>query len=386
MGLKFSSQIEVIKVLVIIVVLLMIQCVGRADIPPGNWAFSGNILDYGMASRGPIFTNTFTITGHCSNGHFILDTTPIKTMDDVAESAGWDGNLLCLIQRGSPIPHNNGAPRTNCIGYVEPNVFSYYATYGLSAVLTSFADSNQLADLEQKKMPVILGRLRIYPEENNTYKVTHSDLNSTEIEAICPGLRPGRIGLEPIPGFEQGFTRWKFKSSLVPTNGTWILSAQYDEPLAKLIKPTTKQLQDRAVTVEIFFQPETQAVTSFRPPITEQRLGVMDYSARKDFFPWTKGQFDWHCDYYLTNQQWDFPTAYIKAEEADMQKHFVYWNGLPQDMLDWVNTGKSTHALPPFGERRILIISGFVGFSIISAALFWFVTRRYKPTNNKSNQ
>lgn len=369
------------KTLALVAGLLLAPGSGRADLPPGNWAVSGNIVDYGMAAHGPIFTNTLTLSGHYADGRFILDTTPVKTMDDVAESAGWDGRLLYLIQRGSPVPHVEGTPRTNGIAYLEPAVFSNYATYALAAVLLSFANSNQLADLEEKKIPLILGRIRIYPEESNTYVIGHNLTNVTEIEAICPGLRPGNTGLEPIPGFEQGFTRWKFKSRVLATNetdGSWKLAVEYDEFMGKYILPTRRQLQDRQVTAEIVFQREAQPAATYLPAITEKKLGVMDYSTRLELFQWTKGAYDWHCDYFLTNQQWNLPTNFINAEVWDIKRHFSFWNGLPQSALDWVNTGKALHALPPFGTRRVFIICVLVVISVISAVLFWLAGRRKK--------
>jgi hypothetical protein len=374
-----SRQMGNLKTLLFIAGLLMTQCVGRSEIPSGNWAFSGTIQD-------PIgnVNKTFAVNGHYSDGGFIFDLTPITEPNGGTESMGWDGKLLCEIARWAV----DGGPRTNCAAVVEPSVFSYRASYACSPVLMALADNNQLANLEQQKTRVIINNRRIYPEENNTYKIAYAQTNSnsTEIEAICPGIQIGRSGLEPIPGFERGFTRWKFKSSIVSTNerdGSWKLSLKYDEFVAKLRKPTNKQIQTRSVTAEILFQPEDRPPSSFRPLITERQLPVDDYTSRNDLFPWTKGQYDWWCHYYFTNQQWDFPTDYINAEVSDIKLLFAKSHGLPQEILDSVNTDKSQPVPPLLGGRRMLTIGGMVGISAISAALFWFVARSGKTANKK---
>jgi hypothetical protein len=386
MRLNFISHLKNLKIFLFIAGWLMMQCIGRSEIPTGNWAFSGKIQD--SIGSGREYITTYTVAGHYSNGCFILDITPVNKLEATAESVGWDGKLLCDIQRWSPSP-KNGAPRTNAFAFVEPGVFSHYASYCCSPVLMALADSNQLLNLEQKKSPVIIGARRIYAEENNTYKIAYprTNSNSTEIDAFCPGIQPGPSGLEPIPGFEKGFTRWKFKSSIESTNeldGSWKLTLKYSEFAARLLKPANdRQQQTRSVNAEILFQPEARQPSSFRPLIIEQQLPVQDNSKRNDLLPWTKGQFDWRCDYVFKNQQWDFPTNYINAEASNTIVVFGLSHGLPKELSAWVNTSKYQHAYPLVGRRRILIICGLVGISTISAALFWFAARSGKTTKTK---
>ncbi len=355
---------------------LLLSSIGMADLPRGTWSMSGEIVDVALSSRGPAFTNTFSLTGYYDNGRFLLDLTPIKSVDDGTESVGWDGKLLCLIQRWSDNPHEHPLPN-HSLAYVEPSVFSRYAGFALQSVLTAFADSNLLSDLEKGQIPVILGVQRIYPEENNTYKVRHLSSGYTEIEAFSPGLELGEAGLVPVKGLEQGFTRWTHRSNFAVadrTNGFGELYVEYNRfsPIGG------KLVQNRTVTGKISFQSKNQEVSAFRPAITENSLTVLDYSSRYEILPWTKGIVDWCCQYKLSNQSWNFDTNYINAQVAQLKTNMISMNGYPKERLAKANTLSAYQAPPKWGAHRVITLCFLIVFSVLSAGAFWLGSRRLK--------
>src|ERR1044071_9225040 len=70
-----------------LLLVFMIVRLSAADLPNGNWKISGEISDVAMsASQGSVFTNTFSLAGYYHDGHFLVDLTPIKSLDDGTES------------------------------------------------------------------------------------------------------------------------------------------------------------------------------------------------------------------------------------------------------------------------------------------------------------
>jgi hypothetical protein len=244
-------------------------------------------------------------------------------------------------------------------------------------VLIAFADSNLLSSLEDGKTPVILGVQRVYPEENNTYKVRHLSSGYVEIEAFSPGLELGNTGLVPVPGFEQGFTRWTHRSNFAVTSGTNAgeeLSVEY----SRFAPISGKLVQNRAVTGKISFHSENQKMLGFRPAIVEKSINVFDYSMRYELLPWTKGIADWYVLYKFNNQSWDFDTNYINAQVAQVETNMIYANGYPKELLAKANTLSVYQALPKWVSHRVIILCVLIGFSVLSAGMFWFGSRRLK--------
>ena len=62
----------------------------------GGWGLSGNIEDSRLSGGQIRFTNRFTLDGHYDHGRFLVNLTPQDSEDNVAESAGWDGELFYL--------------------------------------------------------------------------------------------------------------------------------------------------------------------------------------------------------------------------------------------------------------------------------------------------
>ena len=161
---------ELVGRVAILLTSLLLPNLGFSGVPDGSWSISGKVIDLQIFGAGLKASNTLSLTGYCSNGRFAVDLVPIKTLDEIAESAGWDGNDLFLIQRW---PKSKGLPRTKSIGYIEPTVFARYATPALTPVLGAFADSNELSRLESGSEIAILDTWREYPEESNTFTVVY---------------------------------------------------------------------------------------------------------------------------------------------------------------------------------------------------------------------
>jgi len=330
---------------------------------------SGNIVDVRLSSSGSQFTNTLSLTGHYDNGHFLIDLMPVKTEDEIAESAGWDGESLYLIQRFPDFP-GKGEPRDKSLGFVEPSVFSRYATHALTSVLLALTSSNALAGLETGQDVVVLGGERKYPEENNAYKVSYLSSGDVEIEALCPGHEIGPMGTVPIEGFDGGFTRWTHKSNLTGISGTndpGVLLVEYK----RFMPLKGKLVRGRVVTGKILFRPEDRAVSEFRPIITEDNLSVMDYSCRSQLFPVNKGLMDQNYLYRLTNHLWNFDRNIIVADFAK-RKAWLVAHGVPKEMKD------EPQNVQPLRGRRIVIICGLFTISALSAVALWFGSRRVR--------
>ena len=288
---------ELVGRVAILLTSLLLSNLGFSAVPEGSWSISGKVIDMRITSAGLQASNTLSLTGHCSNGRFVIDLVPVKTQDEIAESAGWDGNDLFLIQRW---PKSKGLPRTKSLGYIEPTIFSRYATPALTSVLSAFADSNELSRLESGSEIVILDTWREYPEESNTFTVGYLPSSGIQVTARCPGLKIERTGMSPIRGFEDGFTRWTFTSNLKSPNALVTEYDRFDPQQGKLV-------QIRKVTSEILLEREEAGASSFQPEIPENSLTVLDYSQRRTLFQFYKEGLTDQCRIYeVTNHLWDF--------------------------------------------------------------------------------
>lgn len=174
---------ELVGRVAILLTSLLLSNLGFSAVPEGSWSISGKVIDMRITSAGLQASNTLSLTGHCSNGRFVIDLVPVKTQDEIAESAGWDGHDLFLIRRW---PESKGLPRTKSLGYIEPTIFSRYATPALTSVLSAFADSNELSRLESGSDIVILDTWREYPEESNTFTVGYLPSGGIQVTARSP--------------------------------------------------------------------------------------------------------------------------------------------------------------------------------------------------------
>jgi hypothetical protein len=353
--------------LFIVLTSLLLFNLGFSGVPDGSWAISGKVIDLQISSAGIQASNTLALTGHCSNGRLVIDLVPIKTRDNIAESVGWDGNDLFLIQRYPKFP--NGQLRTESMGYIEPTIFSRYATPALTSVLTAFADSNELSRLESGNYMVILDVWRNYPEESNTYTVAYLPSGGIQVTARCPGLKiEGADNMSPIQGFEHGFIRWTFTSSLKDVNTLLTEHDRFDPQQGKLVRT-------RKVTSEIMLEKEDAgACSNFQPEITEKSLTVRDYSARQRLSQFYKeGLFEQAHVYTLTNHLWNFANnSNIVARDFEYRKVYFEKHGVSKDLLDVPSNAEQ----PESAKRRIVILCALIVITVLFAVVIWSKSRQ----------
>ncbi|MGA9452187.1 MAG: TlpA disulfide reductase family protein [Verrucomicrobiia bacterium] len=317
---------ELVGRVAILLTSLLLSNLGFSAVPEGSWSISGKVIDMRITSAGLQASNTLSLTGHCSNGRFVIDLVPVKTQDEIAESAGWDGHDLFLIRRW---PESKGLPRTKSLGYIEPTIFSRYATPALTSVLSAFADSNELSRLESGSDIVILDTWREYPEESNTFTVGYLPSGGIQVTARSPGLKIERTGMSPVQGFEHGFTRWTFTSNLKGPNALVTEYDRFDPQQRKLV-------QIRKVTSEMLLEKKDAGARSFLPEIPENSLTVFDYSQRQTLFQFYKeGLTDQNRIYEVTNHSWDFINeSNMVATEFAYRKVHLTKHGIPKDLMD----------------------------------------------------
>lgn len=359
----------------------------KADLPAGKFYISGNIEALRMSGGEVRRTNNYSFAGHYADGRFLLDMTPQGAEDDIQETAGKDGELIYLIQRYRK-PGENEGPRTESVAVVEPSVFSRYASDALAAVLMAFAETNDLGRLTSGKDIFLLGNIRRYPEENNTFKAKFRP-DGLDIEATCYGGEERRPeGMVPIQGFENGFKRWTFESALTETESTnAVISVRYER-----FYPFNRNLfVEKRVTGKIIMKPENEQISLFKPDFQETSLEVHDYRYRAALFPLSKGIADQYDLYWLENHSW----------AVDTNKIFVHFQQLREFLLrpSTTNTVWQTRLKDdPFGSifrnqiknsHRIIILTAFglfsAGFPGVILLYSWAKRRKLKQRNKKQN-
>jgi hypothetical protein len=298
---------------------------------------------------------------------FLVDVSPIKSEDEIAESAGWDGQKLRLIQRYPETP-GKGMPRNQSLAYVEDTVFARFATHPTAAVLMALANTNLFQVLRLHEEPVILGGQRSFPEESNEYTISIST-NAVDINASAPGRRILDSGEEvKIDGFTNGFLRWSLHTDDTPdpaSSNAVRLSLKY-----KRFFPDGKKLfQFRLVQGVLLLRRGNVADSDgFNPSVEESNLPVLDYSHRHELSQYLKGlnnsnyQFaDTAYRYSLTNHQWNFDEMIISNWTAEVK-------------TSWAKKGvidprEEVHIISPNrGEKRraalIVLIIIAIGFPV----------------------
>jgi hypothetical protein len=360
----------------VILVLFFSVHITKADLPEGKWHISGDVEDVRMSGGYSQRTNNLSFEGHYDSGRFLLDMVPHDSEEDIAESAGWDGNLFYMIQR-YPITLGKGLARTESLGKIEPTVISRYSTYALTSVLLALADSNTLEYLQSGKDIFILGNLRRYPEENNTFKVSQTSTN-VDIEAVCHGgeeRNPAGIMI-PIQGFEKGFTRWTYKSDLKMLNeSNSVITSHYEcfYPFGG------KLFLERKVTGKFLLCSNNESISSFKPEILESKLLVDDYRYRAMLFPLSKGIVDQCWMYTLTNHSWDYDTNITYTHFKNL---VLYLSGPGVTNSSLKDEPFSSIQIESKPIRRIILLITFLVFSVsfLGVILFnsWRATQKRK--------
>lgn len=282
---------------------------------PISGTFTGEIKYMRLGEHDkPIVTNIFSVSGVINDSQFRVDVYPVQTEDDIEEHAGWDSNTLYLLQR-FPEEHGKGLPRSKSLAYMEPTVFSRYATHPTAALCMALADSNAVAMLTNPEAPpILLGTVRIYPEEKSHYILDYRGFADWSVKAICPGysvggdykLRP----LEPTV-YENGFPRWRFSVEMPEkTANSCAIHFLYERFTPKYIQqsPTNSDDVSKVSNIEgnlriVFSQPTD---FDYHPKIVESSLTVIDLRGRKDFIQ-TAGSYDkdYMVHQVVTDKTWN---------------------------------------------------------------------------------
>lgn len=330
-----------------------------------QWRIEAEIVDTRISLAGPQATNVFKVIGYYSDGRFQLDSDPVKTEDEIAESVGYDGTFLYLIQRYPDYPGKH-LPRDKALAYVEPTIYSRYATDALAGMLMGFANDASLAQLQTRETQVILGVRRLYPEEDNKYHITRTS-EYVEIEAMCPPFRADGLQLTPIEGIDQPFRRWVHKTSFnAVKNNTGVQSFTFEYDRYWPVKG--KLYQERRVAGKVTLYPANEDLTTFKPLITENRLRILDYTGRAVLYPYNKGIADQSYLYETTNHSWDVDRARVAASFLERRAHFEKL-GIPREV-----TVNNRNALPV--ARRVGVIAFLVAACAFFAVLIRNMARR----------
>jgi hypothetical protein len=364
--------ISIKSIVSVAIALFFVRETAKGGLPPGSWRLSGNIDDVRMNSGAVVRTNTLTVLGRYHNGNFLIDSVPQDNEDNIAESAGWDGDLLRLIQR-YPKTHGTMA-RTESLGKVEPTVYSRYATHAFVPMLLACADTNALEFVNSGTNIIILGNLRDFPEENDTFEVNYRS-NGVDIKAVCHGGEEmNSMGvMVPVQGFENGFTRWTFASDLKmsdPNGG--LLLVQYE----RFYPGNGKLHQQRKVTGKIQLTRDTESISTFTPTIEETNLLVNDYRYRAMLYPLSKGVVDQYSAYYLTNHSWECDTNRMYKHFQALRGYFAGPGSTNSRLKDEPRRDEGVTINP---ARRKTILGVLILFALVPGLIFfkpWMTARK----------
>lgn len=273
---------------------------------------TGQIYDIRFITIPPMcITNILSVSGVLDNGRFIVDVDPVMTKDEIAESVAWD-DALYLIQRYPEEP-GKGLPRDRSLGYIEPTIFSRYATPPSQALLMALADAHAAAALTNPATPVVLSDIRTYPEEESRYTLNYSAFGHWSAEAICPGFAVQKDSTRtPLADvYKDGFLRWRFRSEVASRSANaMVIHLIYERFLPKHQQQRPVHRDDTIKTALVVGELRLDSApippTQFRPPIKEASLTVLDFRGRKDFVQAT-GNYnrDYCIEHVLTNRLWD---------------------------------------------------------------------------------
>lgn len=350
-------------------------------IPPSHkdltLSLTGEVQDVRITLEGNRITNNLSFTGVWADEKFLLDVTPIKTEDDVAESVGWDGVKFRMIQR-YPSERGIGKPRDGALARVESSVFSHYATPPTTALLLALAGKGALTYLQSGQEAVIFGAERICPEEENKYTVQYDNEGGVTITAMTPGRMFDGNTEELLPDFKDGFTRWVFacRAPGLRTGKSDAENIYLTVDYRRFIPESTKLFMFRHVTGKIY---ATQALShkvsaDFRPEIREASLRVWDHSTRRELFPLLKGIVDYQYGYKLTERNWSFDESAMR-QAVEKMKANLGQKGLPKGYLPAPVRDLTTGRTMTLSFMAIIS----VGF------LFLFLRSRQEIQKNPSN-
>jgi len=308
-----------------------------------TYSVQGTIVDIRKTERGDGSTNQLSVSGITDGGHFTLDVVPVKTEDEIAESVGWDGSLFRLIQRYPKWP-GMGQPRDQFVGVVEPTPFSWYMSHASASAVFGLVDTSVIQPfLSGDGRFTILGGLRNYPEENNTYRLDHVGAGGYQLVAHSPGIVVRGAIEDHILGWRKGFKRWT-------------ISVTNESLGAREFRRKIRYQRFYPAESGLFLYRDVESVLTFSdtsdlaladkawvPEIVESALPVRDYTGRFDFMEYSEGRVDSPLVYLIEDGTWADKTQLIK-ENFDKFRQQMGTNKVPTAVVSAAATPKAYHA------------------------------------------
>lgn len=117
-------------------------------------------------------------------------------------------------------------------------------------------------------------------------------------------------------------------------------------------------------------------MAQFKPLITESRLKVLDYSRRKEFYPFTKGLTDSAYGYELASRAWDFDEGIIDAWASEVKSGWEL-KGVPN------NVEETRYVAPNYDEKRRIAFWALLIIFLSLPLIFWQIKRKHShPTGS----
>lgn len=138
----------------------------------------------------------------------------------------------------------------------------------------------------------------------------------------------------------------------------------------------SKLFEYRRVQGDLTLHKASQAVAQFKPLITESRLKVLDYSRRKEFYPFTKGLTDSAYGYELASRAWDFDEGIIDAWASEVKSGWEL-KGVPN------NVEETRYVAPNYDEKRRIAFWALLIIFLSLPLIFWQIKRKHShPTGS----
>jgi len=316
----------------------------------GTYRLSGRIISYFRFTTSgiPLATNVIRVEGVIIGGQFGASLFPEQTAE-TEEHIGWNGECVYVLKR-FPEWLGKNLPRKYSLAYLEPTVYSRYATGEGKSLAMALADHAAAQALTNKESPpMILTHLRMYPEEASQYSMDYVRRYEWSAKCICPGIEIDQQGRSNALAevYANGFLRWEFACRLEETNEAGMkvsFETRAYHPKPKPYKPRHAgdlQLSGVITGSLTIVADATVSQTDILPVIQEDSLPVWDFRQRKAFAA-AHGSYD--RDYlvktFITNRQWQQAdmTAVKDAAITELGIHILKERGSKPDYKKYIFT------------------------------------------------
>lgn len=280
-----------------------------------TYRLAGQIISYtGFTPSGiPLRTNLIQVEGIIVGGSFGVSLLPEQTSDEIEEHIGWSGECLYILNR-FPEALRKNLPKNHSLAYLEPVVYSRYATAEGKALAMALAGHEAAQSLTNKESPpIMLTDLRMYPEEASNYWMEYVRRFEWAAKCICPAIEIGPKGTTNALAdvYRNGFLRWEFSCRVEETNESSIkvtFERRGYHPKPKPMKPRHAgdlQLSGVIMGSLTIFADSTVTQENVLPVIREDSLTALDFRQRKAFAAAHGGyERDYFVKTTITNRQW----------------------------------------------------------------------------------